>query len=88
MRYFKVSVEDMEKYIVSDVAHNRIKIFVILNIFMTLDLKSKQNIAAFLTHMEKSESVECAYEDRNMIMATAVDERVEEIESALLESDI
>ena len=86
--YFKVSVEDMEKYIVSNVAHDRVKTFVISNTFMTLDLKSKQNVAAFLIHMEKSESVESAYEDRNMIMATAVDKRIKEIESALLESGI
>ncbi|MCL2593837.1 MAG: KAP family NTPase [Defluviitaleaceae bacterium] len=85
LRYFKVSIESLEKHITSNVAYERIKKISASKNFMGLDLKSKQNIVAFLAHMEKNEPADGYYEDRDMIMANVVDEKIKEIEKTLHE---
>ena len=81
--YHKVVLENMAKFIDADVAYKRIKAFADTCAFTSLDLKSKQYIAAFLIHIEKGEVVEDDFETRDKILNTEIDSRIKEIEIAL-----
>ena len=73
----------IEKNIVTEDALKRVNTFVSTNAFVDIGVEPKKKIAAFLVRMERGESAESDYNDRDMIMANVVDDKVKKIEDTI-----